>query len=136
MAIERARQAERRAAEGKGLELEQGDVFTGDLGDLLIVANGAQHAPKRRVDQAIDEEEEDDDRADHNAKIEEIEEVGPKFGPKGAGNAGEAIGAIGNPQLVRHDDPEALGKAKRDNGQVVAAHIDGDERYQHADKGR
>ena len=79
MAIERARQPERGAAEGKSLDLEHDDVLAGEARDLLVVADGPQHAAERRMNQTIDQKEQHDDGRNHDAEIEEIEQVRPEL---------------------------------------------------------
>ena len=136
MAVERARKAQRRRAEAERLHLEQDDVLAGDLCDLLIVADGTQHPPERGVRQPVDQEEQHDDGRDHDAQEEQVEQVRAERAAEGAGDAREAVGAVGDPQLVRHDDAQRLGKAQRDDGQVVAAQPHGDESHQHAEQRR
>ena len=76
--------------------------------------------------QTVDQEEQHDDGRNHDAEVEQIEQVRAECAAERAGDAGEAIGAIGDPQLVRHDDAQRLGKAQRDDRQIVAtqAHRD------------
>ena len=65
-----------------------------------------------------------------------MKRCGPERAAERAGDAGEAVGAIGDPQLVRHDDAQRLGKAERDDGEVVAAQAHGNQRHQDAEQRR
>ena len=132
--VQRPGQSQRAGANGECLDLEQRDMLARDRGHLFVVADRAQHPPERRRAQAFGQHKGHGDDRHDDGEVQQIERFGRQAPAPGPGDAGDSVGAVGQPDRVAGDDAYGLGEAQRDDGQIVAAQTHGDQRDQNADQ--
>ena len=126
---QRAGHAQDARADREGLHLEAQDVLAGHGGHLIVVADGAEHAPVRRVAHALQHGQHHGHRRGGEGEEDQVERLRRHAAPPRSGDAGDSVGAVGEPDLVAGGEPHDLGEAQRDDGQVVAAQPRGHQRH-------
>ena len=91
----------------EGLGLEAQHRLAGDLRHLGVLADGAQRAAVGRAVDAAHHEEHDREARDHDQEIDGVEVMAERGLPR-AGDARDAVGAAGQPDLVGGDEAHRL----------------------------
>ena len=85
----------------------------------LVVANGFERASERAFHDAV--QNKNDGRVDDEQHANGEQRRGAAGTLEQAGHAGDAAHAVGQPGFVDDDEPDGLGKAERDDGEIVVA---------------
>ena len=120
MAPQRAREAENRRADGECLHLEHDHPLAGDRRHLIVVADRAQHATVGRGPDALAQGEDGEHGERDDGQVHDVERLRGDAAAPRTGNARNAVGAVGQPQLVAGDQADDLREPERDDGQIVA----------------
>src|SRR5262249_29191636 len=111
-------EARHAGAERKSLHLEAEDRLAGNHGHERGPADRAQHPAERRAPQALERGVDEPDRGQHETQVEPLV-VAAEPRVEGPRNRGDAVRPTREPGLVEQKQPEDLGEAQGDDGQVV-----------------